>query len=117
MKTKGCEVWDGYLAAGFRSGDRWTPTRGVAPDALWNRLKQRVALAARVDEFKADEVRCREALGDEWEIGMWRLWVAKLGIELPSSHYPGERLWPWSRGWTEDAVDTYLAAPVAARAA
>ena len=113
MKTKGCEVWDGYLASGWRRADgTWTPTPTLVPDALWARLKHRVSAAGRVAEFKTDEARLRETLGNghDLEVGMFRLWVGKLGLDLPPGHYPGTLLWPWSRGWTDEAVDAYLVA-------
>lgn len=110
MKTKGVEVWNGYLAAGWRRGTGdWNPTPTIVPDAFWGRLKQRVQAAGRADEFKADEAETRKRhSGHDVEIAMFRLWVRKLGIELPPGHYEGELLWPWSRGWTEAHVDSYL---------
>jgi hypothetical protein len=119
MKTKGCEVWEhGYLAAGYRSGEKWVPSPCIVPDAFWARIKQHATKAGRLDELKADGARLREEFsGFDVEIAMFRLWVGKLGIELPAGWYPGTKLWPWSRGWREELVDDYLAAPVAKREA
>jgi hypothetical protein len=111
MTTKGVEVWDqGYLAAGWRRADgSWQPTPTVVPDAFWSRLKARITKAGRMAEFKADDETLRATLtGHDVEIAMFRWWVVKLGVQLPEGHYPGEKLWPWSRGWTEDVVDSYL---------
>lgn len=126
MKTRGCEVWEGYLAAGFRRADgTWTPSRRAIPDAIWARLKHAIARACRRDEFMADELRANQRVADDdrmlvavdAEVRLFRLWVTKLGLDLPAGHYAGEALWPWSRGWTDAAVDSYLSEPARERAA
>jgi hypothetical protein len=120
MKTKGLEVGEtGYLLVGFRRADgTFTPNLCIVPDAFWARLKRHIVSAGRVEEYKRDEAKVRESVsGHDVETVMFKTWVTKLGIDLPASHYPGEPLWPWSRGWTEEHVDAYLAAPSAKREA
>jgi hypothetical protein len=110
MKTKGVEVWMGYLAIGFRRGnDEWTPAGGFVPDAFWARMKHEVMRQGCVDEFKAEEAEAKaQATRDgESERRLFRVWYARLGFPRMPGEYEAQ-LWPWSRGWTEDRVDLYL---------
>jgi hypothetical protein len=116
MKTRGVELCEGGLVLPFG--------RGV-PDPFWERLRSLLAKAMLLDEHREDYARERAAVreerrrggGDAFTTGqaieeanreerLFRRWVERLGI-------PVER-WPWERGWTEEAVDSYLIAPVKA---
>jgi hypothetical protein len=114
MKTRGVEVGEcGYLVRGQQVNGKWEPLPGIVPPPFWSRLKDLVTKASRGEEYEADRARLLAAnLGSDAEVVLFRLWVGKLGVDLPPGHYPGTLLWPWSRGWTEEAVDGYLAAPV-----
>ena len=109
-RTPGVAIWNGYLAGGWQKADgTWAPNQTLVPDALWGRVRHLVGLAGRLEEFKADSAALKERLdGREVEIVMFRTWIGKLGVEIPAGHYPGELLWPWSRGWTQEILDSYL---------
>jgi hypothetical protein len=114
MKTRGVEVGVcGYLERGREVGGKWEPLPGIVPPPFWSRLKDQITKASRGEEYEADRARVLAEAGPDAEVVLFRLWVGKLGIDLPPGHYPGTLLWPWGRGWTDDAVDGYLVAPVA----
>jgi hypothetical protein len=119
MKTRGVEVGEsGYLVRGHQVGGKWEPLPGLVPAPFWTRLRDLVTKTGRVEEYDADRARVLAGgHGIDAEVVLFRLWVGKLGIDLPPGHYPGTLLWPWSRGWTDDAVDGYLVASVAKREA
>lgn len=113
MKTRGIEVIDGYLLFGFKRADgTWTPSPNMVPDAFWARLKHAVAADGLVDAFKAEEAKAK-ALGAfcgplNAEQALFMCWTLRLGFAPPPGHYPGQALWPWTRGWTEEQADAYL---------
>ena len=112
MKTRGVQVESGYLLV--------SPGRAV-PDALWSRLKHRAQLVGQLEEFTDDYRASRlQALAtmpgfpsqklqhfSDAEQVLFQRWVNRLAVELPVND-DAEPLWPWSRGWTEDLVDSYL---------
>jgi hypothetical protein len=115
MKTRGIEVVCGYLVIPFG--------RGV-PEAFWGRLKHAMTKAALLDAFRADYLSERECVRlariatEGWESAtqeadreeaLFRRWVEKA--------VGPQELWPWSRGWTEELVDSYLQPEAARRAA
>jgi hypothetical protein len=99
VNTKGIELCEGGLIV---------PIGRAIPDAFWGRLRLAVDRACLGDEFQTDRLASAQGEGFPWEREerLFRRWVERLGI-------PVER-WPWERGWTEEAVDTYLIAPVKA---
>jgi hypothetical protein len=117
MNTLGLAVSEGYLhgldpdnSAGY----------GAIPLQFWHRLKHQLGLRRQLDAFRADYVKTRDAItATGWdsytdgllaEEALFERWVVALGLVLPAGHY-GDTLWPWSRGWTEDLIDSYLTTP------
>lgn len=102
MKTRGIDIVEGFLVL--------RPYRSV-PDAFWARLQHVVAKARLSDEYRSDRMRSRDGEGSVWEREerLFRRWVERLAIPVA--------LWPWERGWTEEAVDSYLLAQASAEVA
>jgi hypothetical protein len=117
MKTRGLVVVDGWIVP-----EHPQYGRGV-PDPLWARLKHAIAKAGLRDAYEADYRTEREhALSSlpsypsekyvhtaTAEERLFRRWAERVCG-------PQER-WPWESGWTEEAVDAFLVAPVVARSA
>lgn len=110
MKTPGFIVVNGYLAPESLEVAR---SYAEVPAPFWARLKHAIAAHHRLDEFTAEAVPAR-AGGPDAERLLFSRWVQLLGLDIPDGHYFGERLWPWSRGWTEREIDQYLALRVVA---
>ena len=106
MKTQGLNVVDGYLVL--------VPHLAV-PVQFWNRLKHEITKRGLLEELAADYRRERDAVvarregcvgwegrDEDWsrEERLFRRWTER-GCGPQS-------LWPWERGWTEEAVDAYL---------
>jgi hypothetical protein len=109
MKTRGIVVESGYLCAESR-----TAAWGLVPAPLWNRLKHAAQRAGLLEAFDRDAEPAREAQRQNDYAAERRLfedWHLRLGFIAPAGHYPGQELWPWTRGWTEELVDSYLTAP------
>jgi hypothetical protein len=117
METKGLTVSSSYLhgttpqnSAGY----------GAVPLQFWSRLKHQAGLVGQLDAFVADYRATRDGIVDNgWsaraaesdaERAIFRRWVKRLNITLPASLY-GDELWPWSAGWTDELVDSYLQPP------
>lgn len=106
MKTKGLQVLHGYVFADTLAS---ASGYGQVPVQFWNRLKHAIAAAHLVDEFKAADAQSKtQADVALAERRLFQDWTRRLGLEVPAGHYDGQQLWPWTRGWTEQAVDTYL---------
>jgi hypothetical protein len=109
MKTKGLVVECGYVVAESKAiASGW----GIVPIQFWNRLKSEIQRRGMVDQFKAEaEGIPFTAVGQNDyrpERALFERWVGLMALPVPAGQYAGERLWPWSRGWTEEAVDSYL---------
>lgn len=107
MKTPGFSVREGYLVP---DTIELAKSYGDVPSFLWARLKDAVRRAGRWDDF-AQEARLAGDVGADAERALFARWVLELRLAVPAGHYPGQRLWPWTRGWTDRLADTYLAAP------
>lgn len=115
MKTRGLDIVEGYLVL--------VPHLAV-PVQFWHRLKHEMTKRGLLEEFAAEyrlerhmvQKRRESCVGwegrdEDWarEERLFRRWVERLGFSVP--------LWPWERGWTEEAVDAYLSGPAQREAA
>jgi hypothetical protein len=110
MKTRGLEVYSGYLVPAPLSDGRPNASGGSVPVQFWNRLKAAIDRAGLRDEYLAEyEAQraiveasprswCREA---DLEHALFRSWTLRVVGE--------QERWPWERGWSEADVDGYLA--------
>ncbi len=106
MKTKGLKIHFGYV---FAESLAAASGYGQVPVQFWNRVKHAIVNARLVDEFKAEEAQAKSDVDPaRSERRLFESWVARLGLEVPPGHYTDQRLWPWTRGWTPEAVDSYL---------
>lgn len=104
MRTKGLMVVEGYICPESVESAKGY---GLVPAQLWNRLKHQIALARRMDEFKAEALEAKPG-GFDAERALFVRWCDRVGFTPPVGHYPGQTLWPWNRGWTPDLLDSYL---------
>jgi hypothetical protein len=120
MNTLGLAVSDGYVHGAELTN---SAGYGAIPLQFWHRLKHQLGLKNQLGAFRMDYATTRDAIKETvWdsytdgllaEQALFTRWVHALGTTLPESHYGGE-LWPWSRGWTEDLIDSYLTTPTGA---
>ena len=105
--TQGVEVLDGCLVYLDPS---------PVPPALWSRLRSLASQAGRLEPLQAEyrEIearlgpRHRRSLTIEADRALFRRWVLDL-VGEPAERDPwGAPLWPWSTGWTPEALASYL---------
>ena len=112
MKTRGLVVVSGYVAAESNAAaGSW---EGIVPIQFWNRLKSAIQRLGLVDEFKRDRGDQAQWHGSVSAYGreqrLFARWVRRCGLTVQPGHFEGQELWPWTRGWTEELVDSYLSA-------
>lgn len=101
MKTQGITIVSGSIVMDFPQS---------IPPAFWARLKHAVDRAVLRPAFLSDRAVFGAASADSptpWlkQEALFMRWYERLGFP--------KHIWPWERGWTEEAVDAYLqAAPV-----